>query len=262
MTKKKHGFTFTQLPAWKKWRQRRAFTLIELLVVIAIISVLAAILFPVFARARDQARAITCKSNLRQLGLALEMYAQDHDEMLCPTCTQGYYTTWRQIVYPYVKHGAWRDTPFGGTGLGRGVYQCPNCRLSESYDMNYAVAWPPGPLLPCSPCGFGSMQGAVSSAVIKNPAGTAYVFDAAYLTAASEGDPDPENWVEENWSGHGAAHFPFSWNDIFHPNPHRAVARHSGGTNVLFLDGHVKWIKTSALVLTTELTPDCLYDNN
>jgi len=62
-------------------RPRPGFTLIELLVVIAIIAVLAAILFPVFARAREKARAATCMSNLKQLGLALEMYSSDHDDL-------------------------------------------------------------------------------------------------------------------------------------------------------------------------------------
>src|SRR4051795_4823310 len=63
-------------------RQRRAFTLIELLVVIAIIAILAAILFPVFAQAREKARQSACLSNAKQLGLALNMYAQDYDEVI------------------------------------------------------------------------------------------------------------------------------------------------------------------------------------
>ena len=65
-------------------RSKNAFTLIELLVVIAIIAILAAILFPVFAQAREKARQISCLSNLKQLGTGMAMYTQDYDENICP----------------------------------------------------------------------------------------------------------------------------------------------------------------------------------
>ncbi len=89
-------------------RSRRAFTLIELLVVIAIIAVLAAILFPVFARAREQARRTVCASNLRQLGLAAKMYSQDHDEwMPCDYYACNSSTTHLRLVrqvHPYIQN--------------------------------------------------------------------------------------------------------------------------------------------------------------
>ncbi|HZP81820.1 MAG TPA: prepilin-type N-terminal cleavage/methylation domain-containing protein, partial [Chthonomonadaceae bacterium] len=70
--------------------QRKGFTLIELLVVIAIIAILAAILFPVFAQAREKARAATCLSNVKELGLAHQMYAQDYDEQLVTSWSYGF----------------------------------------------------------------------------------------------------------------------------------------------------------------------------
>ena len=96
-----------------------AFTLIELLVVIAIIAILAAILFPVFAQAREKARQTTCTSNLKQLGLAFTQYIQDYDERLpanddggCGTGSAGDGFGWSGKIYPYVKSS--------------GVYTCPD----------------------------------------------------------------------------------------------------------------------------------------
>ena len=90
-----------------RWRMR-AFTLIELLVVIAIIAILAAILFPVFAQAREKARTIACASNLKNLGTAVLMYAQDYDERLPLSAeaipTPPFFLNWHDIVDPYVKN--------------------------------------------------------------------------------------------------------------------------------------------------------------
>ena len=94
-----------------------AFTLIELLVVIAIIAILAAILFPVFAQARDKARSAACLSNVKQLGLGIAMYTQDHDEFMpynyaytWPGQKELYY--WQDLCRPYVKNET--------------VYSCPS----------------------------------------------------------------------------------------------------------------------------------------
>ena len=95
--------------------KRRGFTLIELLVVIAIIAILAAILFPVFARAREQARKASCLSNLNQLGKGLMMYGQDYDEMLMPaavgTCGTPNAAAWADVLVPYVKNVKVYDCP-------------------------------------------------------------------------------------------------------------------------------------------------------
>src|SRR5688572_1273159 len=86
---------------------RKGFTLIELLVVIAIIALLAAILFPVFARARENARKSSCLNNVKQLGLAWTQYAQDYDEVTIPYSSTGgspgRHVNWRFVLQPYLK---------------------------------------------------------------------------------------------------------------------------------------------------------------
>ena len=125
---------------------RRGFTLIELLVVIAIIAILAAILFPVFAKAREKARQTACLSNVKQLMLGIKMYVQDYDEVnpymrinldgwsggmtggvaRYPGCVTGYFVPWFQAVMPYVKNTQlWncpsQDAPSGYDGSDGGA---------------------------------------------------------------------------------------------------------------------------------------------
>jgi len=133
--------------------RRRAitgFTLIELLVVIAIIAILAAILFPVFAQAREKARSISCLSNLKQIGLGAMMYVQDYDEMYpmadyfgdAPTYNDQH--EWPDVVYPYIKNGDRSKNVAGNTvswGSG-GIFHCPSFPDNESgqYGINSSIS--------------------------------------------------------------------------------------------------------------------------
>jgi prepilin-type N-terminal cleavage/methylation domain-containing protein/prepilin-type processing-associated H-X9-DG protein len=96
--------------------RRHGFTLIELLVAIAIIAILAAILFPVFAQAREKARQAVCQSNLKQIGLAFSQYSQDNDEMIVPQVSNGLY--WAALTVPYV--------PLTAGAHSLGLYGCPS----------------------------------------------------------------------------------------------------------------------------------------
>ena len=103
--------------------KRNGFTLIELLVVIAIIAILAAILFPVFAQAREKGRQTSCLSNEKQLGTSINMYAQDYDEVMPPGLESNWtLVTWIRTTQPYVKNIQ--------------VYRCP----SDSVTLDPAVA--------------------------------------------------------------------------------------------------------------------------
>ncbi|MCE5240188.1 DUF1559 domain-containing protein [bacterium] len=187
---------------------RRGFTLIELLVVIAIIAILAAILFPVFARAREKARQTSCMSNLKQLGLAALAYGQDYDEML-PRADPG------NAGLAPLGYGAWMTTqtvgvwePSGGSLYpyvrNAQLFVCPS-RKSEaypgcSYEMNQLVS-------------------AVTLAVLDDVSGTA-------LFEESQCDD--------------AAGYP---TDDF-----GRFACHNGGSNVAFTDGHAKWLNRQSLL--------------
>lgn len=220
---------------------RSGFTLIELLVVIAIIAILAAILFPVFARAREAARATSCRSNLKQIGTAMRMYSQDYDEML--TTTFYYYDpgatvlAWfPDLLNPYVKNAKIWTCPSDGApylnnwkrgwlpaGTGPG-YQV----LYTSYGGNDAGGGMPGGV-------------AVSEAVVEKPAERIAMLDSG----------TPELWDFSDSCG-GAAH-DHPCKTL--PNRGGVALRHSETFNTLFLDGHVKALKETTHVMWDAKAP-------
>ncbi len=196
-----------------------AFTLIELLVVIAIIGILAAILFPVFARARENARRTSCLSNMKQIGLGTMMYAQDHDEWLPIGARRriiwGARGTWRSFLQPYVKNTQVFRCPSDDTGLvDAGDF------LPVSYGINYTIAgW-------CIAAPLAGIQETAQTVLAAEMASNNANQYTVYPTNIS-------------WAPAGSTVFP----------------RHFDGSNFVFADGHAKWLKKGADLNPKNLWP-------
>jgi prepilin-type N-terminal cleavage/methylation domain-containing protein/prepilin-type processing-associated H-X9-DG protein len=170
------------------FRNRRAFTLIELLVVIAIIAILAAILFPVFAQAREKARSISCLSNLKQMGTAAMMYVQDYDETyMCGWGQPTGETLWRWVLQPYIQKSGAAGVYNGSGTTGASILVCPSTRIGiTSYGYNqahFAGQWTQVSVTPSYYVGAGR-----SMASINSPANLVMIGDA-YKSGKNTNDP-------------------------------------------------------------------------
>jgi prepilin-type N-terminal cleavage/methylation domain-containing protein/prepilin-type processing-associated H-X9-DG protein len=238
--------------------QKKGFTLIELLVVIAIIAILAAILFPVFAQARDKARQATCTSNLKQIGSAFQLYMQDYDGRAPVNCnriggadtTENYlrnscWPGWiSAVLAPYEKNADIYTCPSKTTGGGwvdprknptvnpanrlnpAGVNRSSGRPISYTYNEN----------------GLGHQDSTLSGrseAAFQEPASLAIMWDSV--------NPWTDCWFATStcsiWHQRDLCYY-------FGPLPGMSscagqrrdlTAWHSGGLNFLFYDGHVKW---------------------
>jgi len=234
----------------KRWWKGtlRAFTLIELLVVIAIIAILAAILFPVFAKAREAGRAASCKSNLKQIGNAFMMYAQDYDEtgvfgqannyntLLCSDgfICEGY----EPRLQTYLKNWGVFHCPSRSdtTSYGRnasGNNPAGRCRSSYGYNLNYwagtrANGW----------------QNGINEAMWAKPADT--VLCAEIIPGA---DDYIGAWDTNANTIASANQWDVSITAIATMPGSRLNEIHSETANVLFKDGHVKASKKSQMTL-------------
>jgi len=223
--------------------KQRGFTLIELLVVIAIIAILAAILFPVFAQAREKARTASCGSNTRQLGLAVRMYVQDYDEHFpfggwMPTNTgaggpDGTWD-WQNSTAPYIKN--------------KGLYRCPSTsdRDEEVANGKFVFDWNLNPVNYLYNNQLGRNRTPVSDATVADPADCWMLMDGhsdwdnTHRGIDWMGRPNSVWIIEDTTFGPDASLVNgwLSWQGFTWGLP-----RHTGGGNVVFTDGHVKFKK-------------------
>lgn len=240
-------------------KRRKGFTLIELLVVIAIIAILAAILFPVFARARENARKASCLSNMKQIGLGILQYSQDYDELMVRgwTGNNGYLCNqqgadrwkWMDSIMPYVKSEQIFNCPSDTYSGARGPYKYHTkltaadgaCNNYGSYAQNNTY-WATA----ASPSSPGNDSRAMAS--ITQPATTIQTVE-------------------------GSGDYEFAWADIASQpsvnisasprNLYTVTERHLERTNALFCDGHAKSMKLEYLVEKGNICSggDCAYRN-
>jgi prepilin-type N-terminal cleavage/methylation domain-containing protein/prepilin-type processing-associated H-X9-DG protein len=221
-------------------RRTRAagFTLIELLVVIAIIAILAAILFPVFAQAREKARQSACLSNCKQIGLSVMMYAEDYDQAYpLYVHAPGHDDWWYEMIQPYVKN--------------KSVFTCPSVRLRKDkapddygwngYGVNYmhVLMYGPGWDWTKNPQDQGPQRVAglprpadtimISDAQVEKGPDTGWGWPAIYCIVSFPAGPDWQKSVglDKTWA---------------------LADRHNEGGSYIFADGHVKWMRRQTVI--------------
>jgi prepilin-type N-terminal cleavage/methylation domain-containing protein/prepilin-type processing-associated H-X9-DG protein len=211
---------------------RKGFTLIELLVVIAIIAILAAILFPVFARAREKARQTSCLSNVKELTLGMLMYAQDFDETfpMCRYPDDTYYPSpidgvsctfsWPQLTHPYVKNAQVLVCPSDERARPNYSNGSTTNMSRYSYGRNYGYFNGDKSSL---------VAGNIKLAAIQEPSSTIMIGEADNCNRCG---PRTANWP----AGGGGVSVDLDMGSYLDP-------RHNDGINFSFFDGHAKWSK-------------------
>ena len=239
--------------------RRKGFTLIELLVVIAIIAILAAILFPVFQKVRENARRTSCASNQKQIGIALIQYVQDSDEtfplaaFVMPGTTpyplsplgsgivDAQRFGWVEAVYPFVKS----KQVFSCPDVANGALWSGGSYSTWSIGINYGLnGWIANYQYNRNNSGDGTHVGNGSSTLAQ------FDFPSATIMLSEIGDGSSDSYVSEYFAQGYGGDYNNDWitsNQSTASNSPNSVNKHSDGSNYAFVDGHVKFIAASTL---------------
>ncbi|MCW5936103.1 MAG: prepilin-type N-terminal cleavage/methylation domain-containing protein [Fimbriimonadaceae bacterium] len=210
----------TQTSELPNCRERTAFTLIELLVVIAIIAVLAAILFPVFGQAKTAAKATSCLSNMRQIGIAVQLYFGDFDDTFPLDSHYGKKWAWPTTLQPYTRAVLLARCP-GDPSVN---FEKPLGNGTLTRATSYAVNFWMSPQDPRDPS---PLRGYNTETSIKSPSTTIYMAELV------------DNSVNEHF--HPALWYPDNVEGVYiNPLKELATKRHNDRANYLFVDGHAK----------------------
>jgi len=214
--------------------KQKGFTLVELLVVIAIILILAAILFPIFARVRERANQVNCTSNLKQLGNACDMYQDDNNQMLPPVGNPwAYWHLWPDLLDPYLKQ--LKTAAYAGAEGTGSLYRCKSAPEEEataswqwerSYGMNSYAGLGPDNLVPL--------------AKVKYPAQTVRIT---------------ESWGSQGGSGYAPMPNMTGGFQVWAPG------WHNEHNNVLWMDSHVTVMKATTLGDSSTSPAEIMYDD-
>ena len=218
--------------------RRRGFTLIELLVVIAIIAILAAILFPVFAKAREKARTASCQSNLKQIAPAFAMYRADNDSAMPMDYFQVYntnlYYRWLHAIYPYLNNDQVYQCPSRPTSLDTvwtPPYQSvPRVFYSSYYYCHYYLAGVPESQINDTTGTIMMMDGWF------NPSTTVTDWNRGMFTSPNATAAVMANWVNGEWRDTAYVNREILDN----------MRRHNDAVDAAYYDGHVKRINNAA----------------
>jgi prepilin-type N-terminal cleavage/methylation domain-containing protein/prepilin-type processing-associated H-X9-DG protein len=245
--------------------KRQAFTLIELLVVVAIIGILAAILFPVFARARENARRASCMSNLKQIGLGVMQYTQDYDERYPPkywgpasggsqniqsdpsmpgylfiqsdSVTNDHFVSWMDLTHPYTKSTQ--------------IYVCPSATAKSTLDASYIYAsyGYSGGLSGRYRSSYGGDHSGIPASLAELPRPAEII---AFMDYNSQQTLQMNPQSARNYSRQPTTNLYGST-----ITGAQTVAPHLDGGNIAYADGHVKWQNRSKLQGLADLNTAC-----